>query len=356
MSKLQNLLKSIGDEADGILITSEHNQLYLTNFSYSDGYALITKNRSYLITDFRYVEAAKNEADKSFEIISLSGSRNNTLQTLFKENNVKKLMFEDTVVSYNQYSSFKNSFPDIELIPAGNIIENLRETKTDIEAEYVTKAQRIAEKSLEMLLNNFDKNVTEREIASYLEYLMKKNGSEDISFKTIAVSGKASSLPHGVPRDKKLENGFLTIDFGAVYKGYRSDMTRTFCIGKADDEMKKVYSTVLNAQNNAIDAIMNGERNCRTIDKIARDIIYNNGYKNCFGHGLGHGVGIEIHENPRLSPNVNSDCMLKFGNIVTVEPGIYIENKYGVRIEDIIYISNSAPINLTKMPKNLIEL
>ena len=185
---------------------------------------------------------------------------------------------------------------------------------------------------------------------------MKKNGAHVFAFNTIAVSGKQSALPHGVPRNVPLENGFLTIDFGAVYQGYRSDMTRTFCIGKAGDKLKRVYDLVLMAQNAAIDAIFNGERSCFEIDRIARDIIHKNGYKGCFGHGLGHGVGIEIHEAPRLSPSVDKGKTLDIGHVVTVEPGIYIEGKYGVRIEDMIYIGKNGPVNITKMPKNLVEL
>ncbi len=356
MTKIQKLLKNIGEKADGILISSDINQLYMTDFSFSDGYVLITKTASYLITDFRYAEAAKNEADKAFEIVLFNGGKNKTIQELLEKNAVKKLMFEDNDLNYAEYETFKNAFEGIELVPAGNTIEDLREFKTDIETEYVIKAQRIAEKSLQTLIEDIDLNMTERELAAYLEYLMKKNGADGISFDTIAVSGKASSLPHGVPRNVKLEKGFLTVDFGAVYKGYHSDMTRTFCIGKADDGMKKVYDTVLEAQERAIEAVMNGERNCFMIDKISRDVIYSNGYEGCFGHGLGHGVGLEIHEAPRLSPLVSKGKNLEIGHIVTVEPGIYIENKYGVRIEDMVYIGNKCPVNLTKMPKKLIEL
>lgn len=356
MTKLQKIIDAIGERADGILITSKINQLYMTDFDYSDGYVLITKNKSYLITDFRYIEAARAQANQDFEILMLKGLNDGTLPSLLKENNVKKLMFEDRDLTCSGFVKFKNLFPDTELVPANDLIESIREYKTDIEAEYTIRAQRIAEKSLNMLIDDFDRNMTEKELAAYLEYLMKKNKTDGISFNTIAVSGKASSLPHGVPRDVKLENGFLTIDFGAVYKGYHSDMTRTFVIGKADDEMKKVYNTVLEAQNMAIEAIMQGERSCFSVDKIARDHIYNSGYEGCFGHGLGHGTGLQIHESPCLSPGAPKDKLLEKGHIVTVEPGIYIENKYGVRIEDMVYMSKDGPCNITKMPKNLIEL
>lgn len=353
MNRCEKLISAIGDKADGMLISSEVNQLYLTGFEFSDGYVLVTKNKSYIITDFRYIEAAKSNADKAFEIVTLE---KNIFQKLFNENNVNNLLFEDTRLTCSMLEQLKSKYNNINFIPAGNIIEDLREYKSDIEIEYITKAQRIAEKSLHTLINNFDRNMTEKEIAAYLEYLMKKNHADGLSFATIAVSGKASSLPHGVPRNKKLENGFLTIDFGAVYKGYHSDMTRTFCIGKADNEMKRIYNTVLEAQTIAIDAIFSGERNCFSIDKVARDHIYSNGFEGCFGHGLGHGVGLEIHEAPRLSLMVDKNKNLTIGDIVTVEPGIYIENKYGVRIEDMIYIGKNGPINLTAYEKNLIEL
>ncbi|MBQ7968533.1 MAG: aminopeptidase P family protein [Clostridia bacterium] len=356
MTKLQKLIAGMGEKADGILITSQINQLYITDFDFSDGYVLVTKEKSYLITDFRYIEAAKNQAAQGFTVLMFKGLNDGTLQSLLKENNVNRLMFEDRELTCSDYVKIKKLFAETELVPAGDLIDRIREFKTDTEAEYTIKAQRIAEKSLSMLIENFDRNMTEKELAAYLEYLMKKNKADGISFSTIAVSGKASSLPHGVPRDTKLENGFLTIDFGAVYKGYHSDMTRTFVIGKADDEMKKVYDTVLNAQRLAIEAIENGERNCFEIDKIARDYIYSSGYEGCFGHGLGHGTGLQIHESPRLSPSAPKSKLLENGHIVTVEPGIYLENKYGVRIEDMIYMSEKGPVNITKMPKNLIEL
>ncbi len=354
MTNLEKLKIAIQQKADAILVQSQINQLYLTDFDYTDGYVLVTKNKSYLITDFRYIEAAKKNVNKDFEVICFNAMSD--IKKLLTENNVKTLMFEDSELTCKDYEKLKSIFNDINLVPAGSVIEDIREYKSEIEAKCVIKAQRIAEKSLKELISSFDRNMTEKELAAYLEYLMKKNGADGISFDTIAVSGKASSLPHGVPRNKRIQNGFLTIDFGAVYKGYHSDMTRTYCIGKATKEMKKVYNTVLHAQSQAINAIMTGERNCKKVDEIARDIIYKSGYEGCFGHGLGHGVGLQIHEAPRLSPKVDQAKMLETGHIVTVEPGIYIENKFGVRIEDMIYMSNNGPINITKMPKKLIEL
>ncbi len=355
MKKLEMLRSRLPDNCDGVLLSSELSQFYMTDFHYTDGYALITKKNAYLITDFRYIEAAKNEADPDFQKVMCPLSDPQIADNL-KKDNVQTLMFEDHHLTVAGLEKIKGIFPDIEFLPLGNILTDMREFKTEYEAECIIKAQRIAEKSFEQLLAELNSDMTEREAAALLEYLMKKNGADDISFNTVAVSGKASSLPHGVPRNTMLEKGFLTFDFGAVYNGYHSDMTRTVCIGKADEEMKKIYNLVLDAQEAALKSIMNGETNCFAIDKVARDIIYNAGYTGCFGHGLGHGVGLQIHENPRLSPSVSKDKQLEIGAVVTVEPGIYIEGKYGVRIEDMVYMSPNGPVNITKTPKNLIEL
>lgn len=355
MTKLDILRSRLPDNCDGVLLSSELSQFYMTGFHYTDGYALITKNNAYLITDFRYIEAAKNEADPEFQKVMYPISAPE-IAAFIKNDNVQNLMFEDNHLTVAGLERLKGIFPDVSFLPLGNILTDMREFKSEYEAECIIKAQRIAEKSFEQLLCELNSDMTEREAAALLEYLMKKNGADDISFHTVAVSGKASSLPHGVPRDVKLEKGFLTFDFGAVYNGYHSDMTRTVCVGHADDEMKKIYDLVLEAQEAALMTIMGGETSCIAIDKVARDIIYKAGYTGCFGHGLGHGVGLQIHENPRLSPGVSKDKQLEVGAVVTVEPGIYIEGKYGVRIEDMVYMSENGPINITKTPKNLIEL
>ncbi|MBR6682233.1 MAG: aminopeptidase P family protein [Clostridia bacterium] len=355
MTRLDILRSRLSDNCDGVLLSSELSQFYMTGFHYTDGYALITKNNAYLITDFRYIEAAKNEADPEFQKVMYHISSPEIAEYL-KKDNVQNLMFEDGHITVADLERLKTIFPNVKFLPLGNILTDMREFKSEYEAECIIKAQRIAEKAFEQLLCELNSDMTEREAAALLEYLMKKNGADDISFHTVAVSGKASSLPHGVPRNVKLEKGFLTFDFGAVYKGYHSDMTRTVCIGPADDEMKKIYDLVLEAQEAALKSIMDGETNCFAIDKVARDIIYNAGYTGCFGHGLGHGVGLQIHENPRLSSGVSKSKTLETGAVVTVEPGIYIEGKYGVRIEDMVYISENGPVNITKTPKKLIEL
>jgi len=234
----------------------------------------------------------------------------------------------------------------------GGIIEELRAVKDEREIESIRRAQEIADTAYSQLLKMLTPNMTEADIACELEYIMRKNGAEDKSFDTIAVSGPSSSLPHGVPSNVKLRRGFLTMDFGAVVDGYHSDMTRTVCIGGADGDMKRLYGTVLTAQESALDFIRAGVK-CSDCDRVARDII-DADYKGCFGHSLGHGVGLDIHESPTLSQKC--DRLLTAGNVVTVEPGIYINGKYGCRIEDFVLVGENSAENFVKSPKELIEI
>ena len=353
LEKIKNKLYAAG--LDGILITSPENHRYSCGFHNPDGQVLITKNKSYVFADFRYTEAAKRECDKGFEVIMPDADIYKVLKKHVSENEVQRLGFEEGSVSFREYSNLRGALDGCELCPAEHILSELRITKTPDEAESIVKAQRIAEKSLSELLSRITYGMTEREVAAELEYLMKRNGAKSISFDTIAVSGSNSSSPHGVPRDVKLERGFLTLDFGAVINGYHSDMTRTLVIGKADADMKKVYNTVLKAQTAVLEVIDEGKSNFE-MDKISRDIIYSAGYEGCFGHSLGHGVDLLIHELPNLSPRSPKDLVLHDGNVVTVEPGIYIEGKYGCRIEDMVYIRKNGSVNLTKFPKEMIEI
>ncbi len=340
-------------EFDAIYISSEINQRYITDFNFTDGYVLVTKEKSYVITDFRYIEAARAKVKGDFEIL-MPKRGDNTLLELCRANNVKTLAFEESSLSYQQYVSLTKRLEGIDLVESGGFIEKLRIYKDADEVADIVAAQRIAEKAFEELLPMIKAGVTETELALELEYKMRRHGAADISFDTICVSGSASALPHGEPRPVPIERGFLTFDFGAVVNGYHSDMTRTVVVGKADDEIKRVYNTVLKAQVSAIEAITEGFHNAEA-DKIARDIINNAGYEGCFGHSLGHGVGLEIHEAPGLHGGAG-DMTLEAGQVVTVEPGIYIEGKYGCRIEDMVEIIPGGARNLTECPKELIEI
>ncbi len=347
--KLQSLLP---DTVDCLLVTCEKNQRYLTGLNYTDGYVLVSRDHAWLLADFRYIEVAKRCESDDLTVILLE-NRRVTLCNLFADHKLSRIGFEDGVMTCAALETMKKTFPLVDFVPCGNILETMREVKTADEVANIVAAQRIAEKALDRLLSLMTPDMTEIEVALELEYGMRKFGAEKTSFDTIAVSGSASSLPHGEPRNIKLEKGFLTMDFGALYQGYCSDMTRTVVIGRADDEMKKVYNTVLSAQLAALDYVDAGKTGA-ACDQVARDIIYGAGYEGCFGHSLGHGVGMFIHESPRLS--YTWDKPLVVGNVVTVEPGIYLEGKYGVRIEDMVWLSPDGPVNLTKAPKELIEL
>ena len=354
MTRLQQIKKEMEKEGlDALYITSPENHRYACGFHNPDGQVLITGNGSYVFADFRYTEAAKREVSDGFEVIMPEDS--SYLPEYLSKNGVRTLGFEEDNMTFANYSKIKGMIGEVEMIPAAKVMNALRITKTDHEVDCIVKAQRIAEAALEELLGRIKYDMTEKEVAAELEYLMKRGGAENISFETIAVSGSNSSSPHGVPRNVKLERGFLTLDFGATIEGYHSDMTRTVVIGKADSEMKRLYDTVLKAQTSVLDVIKEGAHNFE-MDKIARDIINGAGYEGCFGHSLGHGVGLLIHELPNLSPRSPAEMTLRSGEIVTVEPGIYVEGKYGCRIEDMVCITEGSAVNLTRAPKELIEL
>lgn len=339
---------------DALLFTSGTNSQYLTDFEFHDGYVLVTKTEAYAFADFRYIEATKKAlAGTGFRVEILSGGLPSLFGPIFDSAQVAKVGFEDRVLTCARLEGLKRDFPAIQFEPVGGLVDELREVKDEIELSRIVAAQRIAEKAFDEVLGIITPEMTEREVALELEYRMRKLGSEGPAFDIIAVSGTQSALPHGVPRDKKLERGFLTLDFGAIVGGYRSDMTRTIAIGSVTDEMKKVYDTVLRAQLAALEAIGPGKTGAE-IDKIARDIIDEAGYKGRFGHGLGHGVGLKIHEGPSVSGGGTKPLVP--GNIVTIEPGIYLEGEYGVRIEDMVYIREDRAENVTRAPKELIVI
>ncbi len=351
--RLEKLRKIMAErELDAIWITGSVNHRYMCGFDNPDGYLVIGQYSAVALQDFRYIEAAKNEINaEDFDVLMLS--RECTVKDCIS-GVYKRVGYEDNFVTCRELDGLRKSLPGVEFVAAGDIFELMRRTKTRDEVDCIVKAQRIAEKSFRELLPNITYDRTETDLAAELEYIMKKNGSEGIAFDTIAVSGGNSSSPHGVPRNVKIEKGFLTFDFGAVCKGYRSDMTRTICVGRADDAMKHLYNTVLSAQLAALEVIGPRE-SCFKMDKVARDIIDGAGYKGAFGHSLGHGVGLEIHETPALAPNAGDKILLP-GDIVTVEPGIYLFGKYGCRIEDMVYITEDSAENLTQMEKDLIEI
>ena len=349
-------LKSCLKNGEAALIMSEENISYFTSFHSSNGYLVVTKDKSFFLTDSRYIEAAGNTIKSCDEILLLK-SLQSDLVKLIDSLDINEIMLESERTTVSRYNKIKELLPDITVSAAGdldNYIDEIRITKNKKEFSKIIKAQRIAERAFDHILSFISTEKTEKEIALELDYFMLKNGADALSFETIAVSGKNSSMPHGVPSDKKIENGdFITMDFGAIFDFYHSDMTRTVAVGEVSTKQIEVYETVLTAQLEAIAKIKAGAV-CRDVDKVARDIIASKGYSECFGHGLGHGVGVEIHESPSLNPT--SSYVLKTGNIVTVEPGIYIPGEFGVRIEDMGAVTENGFENFTLSEKKLIVL
>lgn len=354
---IKDLQKLLRDKGTGysVLIISPENRKYFTGFESSDGFLIVSFDRAVFITDGRYIEAAEKQISNCE--VQLLGKTYPQIAEILGEMNCKHLLVEATRMTVSTYNSLKGVLKNTSIATDStldSLINMLRSVKADNEVESIIKAQRIAEDAFTHILKFIKPGVTEKEIALELDFYMLRNGGEGLSFETIAVSGKNSSMPHGVPSGKKVENGdFITMDFGTIINGYHSDMTRTVAVGFATDEMKNVYDTVLKAQQNCLDNIKAGV-SCKNGDMFARSVINNSGYGQYFTHSTGHGVGVEIHEFPNLSPA--SDSILKTGNIVTVEPGIYIPGKFGVRIEDMALITENGCRNLTDSPKNLIIL
>lgn len=353
MERYQKLFDYIN--TDCALITSDVNRRYFTGMKSSDGIVLAFPDKLYLLIDFRYIEKARATV-KNAEVIELS-SIGKQITELLKKHDAHTMSIESETMTIKSLNIYKHFVKEVNIDDSDNLsnaIGRLRSVKDDYEISCIRKAQEIAEKSLDQLIPFICAGKTEREVALELNRLMFANGAEDLSFETIVLSGSNTSMPHGVPSDKKICNGeFVLMDFGAVWNGYHSDMTRTICVGEPDDEMKKVYNIVLDAQNKALQYAKAGISG-KELDKIARDVICQAGYGKCFGHSLGHGVGMEIHEKPNASSG--SDTIFEKNNVVTIEPGIYITGKFGVRIEDFVILTENGCDNLTKYAKNIISL
>ena len=356
-SRLEKLSGYIPEYADGALIISNENRRYFTNFVSSLGYLLVTRKESYLFADSRYSEAAKKQAENCIviEFKKLSDS----LCEVIQQNGLQNIMLESDTFTLTESAYIENMLDKVNVgvIKSGElnkIINTMRLYKTEEEIQRMQKAQDITEKALNETLKLVKEGVSERDIALELEFKMRKMGAEGVSFDLIVLSGKKTSMPHGVPDGNEIKNGdFLLFDIGATYEGYHSDMTRTYAVGKISDEQKKVYETVRQAQQNALDAVKDG-MTCGEIDKAAREYIYQSGYEGYFGHSTGHGVGLEIHEVPSVSPN--SDFTVHSGMVITIEPGIYIPDKFGVRIEDMIVVTDGGYENFVSLPKELIVI
>ena len=354
MTRLEKLFETF-DGADCVIITSDINRRYFTGMKSSAGVVIAFPDKAYLLIDFRYIEKARATVTDA-EVIEAKKLYPQIME-LLKKHGAKSAAIESEAMTVKELNAYEHFFSEIHFVHDDSLstaISALRAVKDDEELECIQKAQSIAEAAFDEILKFIKAGVTEREIALELNRLMFEYGAEDLSFDTIVLSGANTSMPHGVPSEKKVQSGeFVLMDYGAVYNGYHSDMTRTVCIGEPDEEMRKVYDIVLNAQNAALEAAKAGIIGS-DLDRVARDIIDRAGYGSCFGHSLGHGVGLEIHEKPNASPNYK--LPLNEGAVVTVEPGIYIAGKFGVRIEDFVILTENGCKNLTKSVKSLITL
>ncbi len=351
IESLRQKMKKSG--CDGAILTSFPTIFYFSGFTSGDAYLFITQESLYIVTDSRYTLQA-NEQCKVFTLIDGACTNYNLLKPIIEKENVKTIFFEDEDVSVSSFNLLKETLTQNEFVPLKNGITEIRRTKSTDEVQKIKASLKLSEYALSKTLEKISPGMSEVEVAAILESYMRREGAEKTSFDTICASGVRSAYPHGTATNKKIMKGdFLTIDFGCILNGYCSDITRTFVIGNASKKQKEIYNTVLSAQLAAEKFIKSGVL-AKDADSVARNVINSKGYGKNFGHSLGHGVGIEIHELPNLSPK--SQSILSKGDIVTIEPGIYIEDFGGVRIEDMVYINDFGAEILTKFPKELVIL
>ncbi len=341
---------------DGIILCNEANMHYLCGFSPSEGFILLTSSGSgYHLVDSRYTETAEINANESgLEVKEINDGFIKEIKNLCDKHAILSLGFENETISLNTFNKLTEALVGTELIKLDKSIMELRNRKEPYEIEYMKQANRIAEAAFLELLNHVKAGKTEKELAAYFDYLMAKNGSWGLSFDTILLTGAHTSMPHGVPANNEVKCGeFVLFDFGATYKGYHSDMTRTVAVGSATEEMIKDYNLVLKAQLAGIKALGAGVP-CKTVYEAANDVLKAENMDGYFRHGLGHGLGLEIHEGYNSNPR--STDVYETGNVTSVEPGIYIPDKYGIRIEDVCYLSPRGRENLSTVTKELIIL
>lgn len=353
IERIQEILKERG--LDGLLLTDEKNQRYAAGFAFTDGAVLVGREKAWLITDSRYIEAAERAAAPGVTVWLYDRERPlmERLKAAIREAGMERLAAEDGKLSHREYLAYEQAL-GMALLPAGELMAKLRAAKTEEEIGAMRAAQAIAERALEEVLGLIQPGMTEKQVMAELVYRTLRHGSEGNSFDPIVVSGPNTSLPHGVPGDRVIQRGdFVTMDFGCLKAGYCSDMTRTVAVGEASDEMRNVYDIVLQAQLAGI-AVARAGIPGKEIDAAARKVITEAGYGPYFGHGYGHSVGIEIHESPNA--NTRDTTPMPVGAMVSAEPGIYLPGQFGVRIEDVVRMDEGGCTDITQSPKELIIL
>lgn len=348
--QLREQLKQAG--IDALLVTDPYNRRYLTGFTGTAGVAIVSQNDAVFITDFRYTEQAEKEVE-GFRIVQHEKSIIEEVADQIEAMNVSALGFEKDQVSYGLYELYAEQVK-AALKPVSGLVEQLRIIKTPEEIEVLKQAAKIADDAFEHIIQYIRPGITELDVSNELEFFMRKQGATSSSFSIIVASGHRSALPHGVASDKVIESGdFVTLDYGALYNGYISDITRTVAVGEPSEKLKEIYAITLAAQELALEKIKGGMTGIEA-DRIARDYITAHGYGDAFGHSTGHGIGLEVHEAPGLS--FKSETLLEPNMVVTVEPGIYLPQIGGVRIEDDIIITENGNERLTFATKELLIL
>lgn len=354
MDRIEIIRQALREQEYGaLMITSPANRLFATGFMSSAGVLLLTGLGAWFFTDTRYIEAAEAAVSNAhIRLVTNDKPYSDQIKTVLSENGITSIGFEDSAVTYSGYLEWTEKL-DVDLIPAQKLIGDLRAVKSADDLENMKRAQSIAEKSFEEILPLISSDITEKQLAAELVCRFLKNGADDKSFDPIVVSGPRSSMPHGVPGNDKICEGFLTIDFGVRLDAWCSDTTRTLCVGDPDDEMIRVYDTVLKAQEAGIKSARAGILGS-DVDAAARAVIEDAGYGEYFGHSFGHGLGLEVHETPTASKSSNDT--LPCGAVISAEPGIYLPGRFGVRIEDVIFIKENGCENITNLTKKLIVL
>ena len=356
-NRITTLSMLLPKDTDAALVISQTNRRYLTDFVSSLGYLFVTRSGAFLLVDSRYEEAAKKQA-RNCEVI-LFKKLSETMKELITQKKLRRILLEGSAFTLNEAAMIEKIFTEAGSVAVKDdtldkLIGRQRIIKTSDEIEKMRRAQRITEDAFRETIKLINEGITEKELALDLEFRMRRSGAEAVSFDLIVLTGSKTSMPHGVPDYTKIRYGdFVLFDIGATFEGYHSDMTRTVAYGRADNSQKRIYDTVLKAQLAAIEAVREGVT-CGEVDRAARSYIDNAGYQGLFGHSTGHGVGVEIHEAPSVSPE--SSFELKSGMVITVEPGIYVPGKCGVRIEDMVVVTSDGCIDLALLPKELIVL
>ena len=354
MKNLEKYISLLQDGVDGLLLTSRYSRYYAAEYDIAEGIAVVSKNGSRYFTDSRYIEAAQNGIQgMTVTETNRANPYSQLINSAIEDFAMHTLGYEEGYLTVAELQDFEKKL-NAKLVPLGDKINGFRTVKEEWDLDFMRKAQVITDKAFSEIITRIKTGMTEKELQAELIYCLLKNGADGLAFDPVVVSGPNTSLPHGVAGDRVIREGdFITMDFGAMYKGYCADMTRTVAVGYATEEMKEVYETVLKAQKAAIAATKAGVAG-KEIDGVARRIIADAGYGQYFGHGYGHSLGMEVHESP--SPNPGGERIMEENMIASAEPGIYLPGKFGVRIEDVVIFKENGHENITHSPKDLIIL